>query len=85
MRIYLCMHSEPGNSQNFWVGSATLAVAVTGMQQRSSHMTGGEPSSATCCNWPVQWEIGALCVVTENTTVQLLTLGIKPLPKLTCK
>lgn len=43
------------------------------------------PSSATCCSWPVQWGTGALCVVTESTTVQLLTLSIKILLKLTCK
>lgn len=44
------MHSEPGNSQNFWIRSATSAVAVIGMQHRSSRMTGGDsalPLTAT--------------------------------------
>lgn len=39
----MCMHSEPDNSQ-VWIRSATSAVAVIGMQHRSSRMTGGDPA-----------------------------------------
>lgn len=45
------------------------------------------PSSATCKNWSVQWQIwgASLYSITENTIIQLLTLCIKTLLKLPCK
>lgn len=44
METQLCMHSEPGNSQLFWIRSATSAVAVTAIQHRSSCVTDGGPA-----------------------------------------
>lgn len=85
--ITVCMHSEPGNSQKFWIRSATSAVAVIGIQHRSSHMTGGGPALPLAEPGLSNGKFGVrvLCVIIENTIVQLLTLCIKTPLKLTCK
>lgn len=82
----MCMHSEPGNSPKFWIRSATSAVAVIGIQHRSSRSTGGPalPFAATGLSNGT-FGVRVLCVIIENTIVQLLTLCIKTLLKLTCK
>lgn len=72
--IAVCMHSGPGNSQNFWIRSATSAVAAIEMQHKCPIVW---QEVTQLCHLPVQWGIGALCAVTENTTVQLLILSIK--------
>lgn len=85
--VTVCMHREPGNSQEFWIRSATSAVAVIGIRHRSSHVTGGGPALPLAETHLSNGKFGVwvLCVIIENTVVQLLTLCIKTLLKLTCK
>lgn len=70
------VHSEPGNSQQLWIRSATSAVAVIGIQHRSRRMTGGGPALPLAETGLSNGKFGVrvLRVVTENTIVQLLTM-----------